>query len=655
MARPRFTKRTVGHCCSSPRNCCQCMRDHGRLIPVFFILVLLAYAYLILTFSVSISYTLLHRRHIFSALLQLVLTHFLVGGAAISLLIAVFRDPGSPKGTGTENLGGAEEGRAGASEGSVRRRTEAGERAGFRDAREERDDGDQAPLLSADAEAGYEEGEDISLHNRRGGSSSSGPKSNASHTAPLLTSGPSSLLPGQPRLPARTSRDQLADQLSLAQRLAPASTLAQPRIDTGDAFGASSTSDPQQARSTSFPTATRTAAPPSSRGPRRNRSGSTSKVSDLMIKSTGEARWCNKCSGPKPDRAHHCSTCGVCVLRMDHHCPWLGGCIGLRNHKAFFLFLTYTAAVCIYAFQETARAFIRWINDEKNGSETTPVTWAVLLLIAFIFGIALIPFSIYHSYLICKNKTTIESMEGGGRIRLPSERLHNGSGPRPSRVNVQDRLRQIVANPQLGFPPQPPSHLHDEDSAKRWRADEELTREERKALKKANKLNLYDIGWKRNWRMIMGRTWWEWFLPWGEPEADGFYWDINTRALEELDRVTMRIRTGEDPPAARRDEAGLNDFSDGEDDEDDAYPQRARRDHRDDDPAPDAAGLVRVEDSMTPSDQRRAAAHGRVPTLPGQGRDEGDRWESGHGEAEWGPAPRRDFVLYDVDSDEEAS
>ena len=33
-------------------------------------------------------------------------------------------------------------------------------------------------------------------------------------------------------------------------------------------------------------------------------------------------RFCDKCKAIKPDRAHHCSVCGRCVLKMDHHCPW---------------------------------------------------------------------------------------------------------------------------------------------------------------------------------------------------------------------------------------------------------------------------------------------------------------------------------------------
>ena len=34
-------------------------------------------------------------------------------------------------------------------------------------------------------------------------------------------------------------------------------------------------------------------------------------------------RYCEKCHCWKPPRAHHCSTCGRCIVKMDHHCPWV--------------------------------------------------------------------------------------------------------------------------------------------------------------------------------------------------------------------------------------------------------------------------------------------------------------------------------------------
>jgi hypothetical protein len=30
---------------------------------------------------------------------------------------------------------------------------------------------------------------------------------------------------------------------------------------------------------------------------------------------------CGRCNCYKPERAHHCSTCGHCIRKMDHHCP----------------------------------------------------------------------------------------------------------------------------------------------------------------------------------------------------------------------------------------------------------------------------------------------------------------------------------------------
>jgi palmitoyltransferase len=34
------------------------------------------------------------------------------------------------------------------------------------------------------------------------------------------------------------------------------------------------------------------------------------------LKANGEKRWCRKCWAPKPERAHHCSECNRCVLKM---------------------------------------------------------------------------------------------------------------------------------------------------------------------------------------------------------------------------------------------------------------------------------------------------------------------------------------------------
>jgi len=38
--------------------------------------------------------------------------------------------------------------------------------------------------------------------------------------------------------------------------------------------------------------------------------------------SMGLPIWCGSCRTWKPDRTHHCSDVGRCVLKLDHFCPW---------------------------------------------------------------------------------------------------------------------------------------------------------------------------------------------------------------------------------------------------------------------------------------------------------------------------------------------
>lgn len=60
-------------------------------------------------------------------------------------------------------------------------------------------------------------------------------------------------------------------------------------------------------------------------------------------------RLCRRCKSYKPPRAHHCSICNRCIIKMDHHCPWVNNCVGIGNHKYFLLFCFYTCCACSYA------------------------------------------------------------------------------------------------------------------------------------------------------------------------------------------------------------------------------------------------------------------------------------------------------------------
>lgn len=45
-------------------------------------------------------------------------------------------------------------------------------------------------------------------------------------------------------------------------------------------------------------------------------------------------RYCDACAFYKPQAAHHCRSCGSCVMQMDHHCWWAWAASGLGGRVA---------------------------------------------------------------------------------------------------------------------------------------------------------------------------------------------------------------------------------------------------------------------------------------------------------------------------------
>ncbi|CAK7210935.1 palmitoyltransferase for Vac8p [Sporothrix bragantina] len=135
----------------------------------------------------------------------------------------------------------------------------------------------------------------------------------------------------------------------------------------------------------------------------------------LTVKSNGEMRFCKKCQARKPDRAHHCSTCRRCVLKMDHHCPWLANCIGLRNGKMFLLFLIYTTLFSFFSFVLAGSwVWTEIVNDTTyttTGETLMPVQYIMLTVVGGIIGFAVGLFTAWHIVLASRGQTTIECME----------------------------------------------------------------------------------------------------------------------------------------------------------------------------------------------------------------------------------------------------
>jgi len=84
---------------------------------------------------------------------------------------------------------------------------------------------------------------------------------------------------------------------------------------------------------------------------------------------------CKKCISPKPPRAHHCSVCNKCILKMDHHCPWLNNCVGHFNHRYFFLFSLYTWIGTLFvAVFGVPIAYEEYFGPNKYYKDESPTT-----------------------------------------------------------------------------------------------------------------------------------------------------------------------------------------------------------------------------------------------------------------------------------------
>ena len=125
------------------------------------------------------------------------------------------------------------------------------------------------------------------------------------------------------------------------------------------------------------------------------------KEDEFLLINNKQLPECKYCGTFKPLRAHHCSICNICILRMDHHCPWISNCIGQNNQRFFILFLVYAQLGTLYMILLSLPILLSVKIDFSS----------IYFYVLIVDGIAFILtsfFSYWQWKLIIKGETTIE-------------------------------------------------------------------------------------------------------------------------------------------------------------------------------------------------------------------------------------------------------
>ncbi|GAX80822.1 hypothetical protein CEUSTIGMA_g8257.t1 [Chlamydomonas eustigma] len=139
-------------------------------------------------------------------------------------------------------------------------------------------------------------------------------------------------------------------------------------------------------------------------------------------------RFCKRCQAWKPERAHHCSVSGRCILKMDHYCIWVINCVGLLNYKFFLLFLFYAFLGSTSCFFLLLSSMIQFLQGKLFGPSSPFIFISVILNFAFMLALA--GFMIMHFQMMSANCTTIEMYE--------KDRIHPWPYNRGLKRNFED-------------------------------------------------------------------------------------------------------------------------------------------------------------------------------------------------------------------------
>ncbi|KAG0275780.1 Palmitoyltransferase zdhhc14 [Linnemannia exigua] len=130
---------------------------------------------------------------------------------------------------------------------------------------------------------------------------------------------------------------------------------------------------------------------------------------------TVRLKYCETCKIYRPPRCSHCRQCDNCVEDEDHHCIWLNNCIGRRNYRYFLIFVSTASIYALYTSALCLTHLLLLYRDRPKGTDSfqdealakAPVA-ALVMVFAFVLGLAVGALATYHFWLATVNRTTHE-------------------------------------------------------------------------------------------------------------------------------------------------------------------------------------------------------------------------------------------------------
>ncbi|CAI2162470.1 8613_t:CDS:2 [Funneliformis geosporum] len=182
------------------------------------------------------------------------------------------------------------------------------------------------------------------------------------------------------------------------------------------------------------------------------------------------------------------------ISKRDGRLRWCERCNYVKSdrcHHCSECDKLYTSLYADFAFAAAIPILVEQLKEENY----LDIQLIVLMILGFLFGLLLTGFTIVHTTYLLQNRTTIESISF--RTRTYHVRVQ---------FDTENPLGYGVATTRPGE-------------------------------------NLWDLGWKKNWKYVMGDKWWLWCIPFGNPPGNGLVYpfnpDLQSRLIEDARRQSQ--------------------------------------------------------------------------------------------------------------------